>query len=70
MSADGPRDRLAEMRALSTDERVPHHGLCSKIVDRAECDCYVASYAVWADYIEAAINSSEGWSVIGKGVSR
>lgn len=55
MSNQSPRDRIAEMRAISADESVPHHGMCSKVIDRAECDCYVSSYATWADYIEAAL---------------
>ena len=70
MSHDSPRDRIGEMRALSSDERAAHHGMCSKLIDQADCDCYVSSYAKWADYIEAALNDSEGLSVIGKGVKR
>lgn len=54
MSADSMKDRIAEMRAVSNDKSVPHHGMCSKLIDMAECDCYVSSYATWADYIEAA----------------
>lgn len=55
MSSDNIRDRIGEMRAVSTDGRTPHHGMCSKLIDQDECDCYVASYAVWAHYIEAAV---------------
>lgn len=55
MSSDRAKDRIAEMRAISNDEGVPHHGMCSKLIDQATCDCYVSSYAKWADYIEAAL---------------
>lgn len=55
MSNDNPKDRIAELRALSTDERVPHHGMCSKLIDQDDCDCYVAGYAQWADYIEEVL---------------
>lgn len=59
MSSDEVQDRIAEMRAVSTDGTVSHHGMCSTIIDQDECDCYVSSYAVWADYIEAALNEGE-----------
>jgi hypothetical protein len=52
------RDRIAEMRAISADTEALHHGMCSSVIDRAECDCYVSSYAVWADYIESALGTS------------
>ena len=61
MSADSVRDRIGEMRAISTDRVAPHHGMCSKVIDGpdAECDCYVQSYVKWADYIEAALDDEE-----------
>ena len=54
--SDDVRARIGKMRALSTNPEVRHDGLCSKLIDQAECDCYVSTYAAWADHIEEALD--------------